>query len=249
MHIPRALAHLVLPCCLLLCPACGGRDADSPAASSDAPAPRSTAAVPAPEAPGADGEAMAAAQDEMAKAMQEFGRAFSEAMAAGAQEMADAAAESAQLEGEGHASAAQMEAAMAEGMQEMSEAMNAGMEQAGEAMAEGMAEGMEVMGEMLGVMLELGPQLEAMTGEYDLDTPEGMRAAADNLAASAALIRERAETVRPEVQHMLEQLAQEMDKVAALARTDPAAAVALRQANEVAKGSEIEPGMPSSAPD
>lgn len=109
---------------------------------------------------------------------------------------------------------------MDQAMQDMSQAMAEGLQQMGEA-----------MGEMMLVMAELGPQLDGLTENYDLESPEDMRAAADDIGAGAALVRDRAESASPEVRKMLEEMAQEMEALAQLAREDPEAAIRRRQEN------------------
>ncbi len=186
-----------------------------------------------PASGGLTEEEAAAAREALAEAMGELGEAMTEAMAQG---MAEGLREAGETMGADDAAVA-----------ELADEMGQAMEGMGEAMAEGMAEGMEVMGEMMLVMIELGPQLEAIAAKHDLDTPEGMRAAADELEAAAALVRERGATARPEVRQMLEEMAQEIEEGAQLARVDPEAAIRKRRETMAAKAGEG-PLVSASAP-
>lgn len=165
---------------------------------------------------------------------QAIGQALNEVTQAMGQGMAEAlreagAAASAQGQDPALTEAAE---AMAQDMEQMGDAMAEGMEEMGAALAEGMAEGFEAMGEFLTVMMAIAPQLQALEEQHDLESPEGMRAAAGDIAAAAELIRGKIPSASPPVQKMLGELAVQIEEVAELARTDPEAAIRRRRADK-----------------
>ncbi len=92
----------------------------------------------------------------------------------------------------------------------------------GDALAEGMVKGVEAMGEMMGslmsVMAERAPTLQRLEPEHDLDTVEGIQADASDLHNVAV--------------EKLRGIADQMDEVSRLARTDPQAALELRRTSK-----------------
>ena len=72
-------------------------------------------------------------------------------------------------------------------MPELTGELGKAMEEMGEVLVEGVTEGMEQMGDMLGGLMgalaEMAPRLQRLETEYDLDSAEGIQAAAPDLAA------------------------------------------------------------------
>ncbi len=119
--------------------------------------------------------------------------------------------------------------------EEFGENMGEGMGELGQAMAEGMAKGMEIMAETLGVMAQLTPRLQTLDQQFDLDTPEGIRAAAPGLAGIADFLRSKRSGLSPEATQFVDELADEFDEVAVLARENPEAALERRSQMELNK--------------
>ena len=98
-----------------------------------------------------------------------------------------------------------------------------------EGMGEAMQQGMEVMAEFMTVAIEIGLEANEIDQRHDLDTARGMRNAASDFDSLAYEVRGRKEGARPEIQKMLEEMAQQFEDLAALAREDPKAAVRKRR--------------------
>ncbi len=150
----------------------------------------------------------------------------------------DAAEEIGQLLGEAMGAMAEgMARGLAEGMEEAfggeAESAGEGMESAGQDLAEGFGEAMEqgmgMMGEFMGVAIEIGLEASEIEKRYDLDTAQGMGGAASEFDALAGRVRDRKAGAKPEIHEMLDDLAQQFEDLAALAREDPEAAVRQRQ--------------------
>ena len=92
-----------------------------------------------------------------------------------------------------------------------------------------MSEGAGAFGEFIAVAVEIGLLAAPIKAEHDLETPEGMRAAADDMDRLAAEVRRKTEGASPEIHEMLEEMAGQFEELAELARRDPEAAVQLRK--------------------
>ena len=140
--------------------------------------------------------------------------------------------------------------ALGEAMAGMTEGMMTGLAEGfgGEAdgqqlegeMADQMAEGMAALGDVMGVAIEMSMLAAVVEERHDLDTAEGMGAAADDFAELGRETRSRLAGASPEAQEMLAELATQFEELADLARRDPAAAVRLRQEKMAQKASEVE---------
>ena len=124
----------------------------------------------------------------------------------------------------------ELDAAMTELTGELGKAL----EEMSEVLVEGVSDGMEQMGDILGGLMgalaEMAPRLQRLETEYDLDSAEGIRAAAPELEAVAGEMRQKANAAEdPSVAEMLRSMADQMKEVAGLARTDPEAALAKRK--------------------
>ena len=97
-------------------------------------------------------------------------------------------------------------------MTELTGELGKAMEEMGEVLVEGVTEGMEQMGDMLGGLMgalaEMAPRLQHLETEYDLDSAEGIQAAAPELEAVAGEMRQKASaTEDPSVAEMLRSMA------------------------------------------
>ncbi len=136
--------------------------------------------------------------------------------------------------------------AMGEAMAGLTSGMMAGLaeglgaEGQTEQMDDQISEGFAALGEIVAAAAEIGVLGAAIEEKYDLDTPEGMRAAADEFDRLAVESRRRGEERSPDFQEAAESFASQFEEFAALARRDPEAAVELRR-QKMAENAESVP--------
>lgn len=136
--------------------------------------------------------------------------------------------------------------AMGEAMAGLTSGMMAGLaeglgaEGQTEPMDDQMAEGFAPFADFIAAAAEIGVLAAAVEEEHDLDTPDGMRAAADDFDRLAGEARRRGDDGSPGFQEAMESIASQLQEYAALARKDPEAAVELRR-QKMAENAESMP--------